>query len=339
MAYRYIGNKSRLVDHIVDVVASLIPTGGRVADPMCGTATVSGALAGAGYVVTAADELTFPVLHARVRLLIDREPPFEALGGYGEVVKTLNALAPRQELFYREYSDAGSPANGARPRAYFTGANAARIDAIRDTLLEWKSDGRLEGLEADLLHHDLIMAANRVANIAGTYGYYRSSWNKAALDPLALRPTPFGEGSAGHEVLQGRVEDLVEGIESDVVYLDPPYTKRQYAGNYHILETLAVGDDPEPVGEGGLRDWYGQYSAFCSKRTVREAFTTVFERIRARCVLLSYSEDGLVPPDEMHSLLDRFGEVERRDVRLGRFRSNGGQSGSVTEHLYLVRMA
>ncbi len=27
-------------------------------------------------------------------------------------------------------------------------------------------------------------------------------------------------------------------------YVDPPYMKRQYAANYHLLETIAKGDNP-----------------------------------------------------------------------------------------------
>jgi len=323
------------VGAIVDAVREIVPAGAPVADPMCGTATVAGALASAGHPVLAGDELTFAVQHARVRLLLPAPPPFALLGGYRCVLETLNALPGAAGFFHREYGDAGSPRNGCKPRAYFSPANAARIDAVRDRMRAWWRAGALTPLERDLLHHDLILAVNRVANIAGTYGYYRSQWNRAALQPLELRPSTFtAEAGPHHTVLQGKVEETVGALAAEVVYLDPPYTKRQYAGNYHVLETLAVGDEPEPVGEGGLRDWYGQYSAFCSKRLVHDAFRTVLRRVRAPHVLLSYSEDGLVAPDELLALLGEFGEVRRRDVEVGRFRSNGGRKGPVTEHLY-----
>jgi adenine-specific DNA-methyltransferase len=336
VSYRYLGNKSRLVDVIAAAVADVLPAGGAVADPRCGTATVATALAGAGFTVTAGDELSFPVLHARVRLLLDEIPAFAALGGYDEVQAKLNALAPRRGFFHREYSGEGAPRNGCRPRAYFTGDNARRIDAIRAELRAWSACGLLTAIERDLLLHDLILAVNRVANIAGTYGYYRSSWNRSAREPLRLEPSPAADGGGDHTVVQGRVEDTVADLDVDVLYLDPPYTKRQYAGQYHVLETLAVDDDPEPVGEGGLRDWYGQHSAFCSKRMVRNAFRTVLENATAPTVLVSYSEDALVPAAEMLALLGEFGEVERREVSIARFRSNGGRPGHVTEHLYVL---
>jgi adenine-specific DNA-methyltransferase len=339
MAYRYLGNKTRLVDVIIGAVEEVASPGVRVADPMCGTATVADELATAGFRVVAADELTFAVRHARVRLLLNGEPAFAALGGYERALAKLNCARPVEEFFFAEYSGAGAPRNGCKPRCYFTGDNARRIDAVRGKLASWRARGLLTEREDDLLTHDLIMAANRVANIAGTYGYYRSSWNGAALQPLVLRPSVIGTVRRGHAVHQGRVEDLVANLDADVLYLDPPYTKRQYAGNYHILETLAVGDEFDPVGKGGLRHWYDQYSAFCSKRLVGDAFRAVMERNTARWVLLSYSEDGLVAPAELAALLGEFGDVSRRDVALPRFRSNGGRTSAVTEHLYCVDTA
>ena len=104
---------------------------------MSGTATVADGLAAAGYRVIAADEVTFPVRHARVRLLIDAEPPFAALGRYDQALAALNNAAPTEGFFFREYSDGGLPSNG-RPRKYFTSDNARRIDAIRASMADWR---------------------------------------------------------------------------------------------------------------------------------------------------------------------------------------------------------
>ena len=40
---------------------------------------------------------------------------------------------------------------------------------------------------------------------------------------------------------------------ADTVYLDPPYTKRQYAAYYHILEAISLGDEPIVEGICGIR--------------------------------------------------------------------------------------
>ena len=50
--------------------------------------------------------------------------------------------------------------------------------------------------------------------------------------------------------------------------MDPPYIKRQYAANYHILETIARGDYPVAQGKSGLRDWWDQHSKFVQRQKV-----------------------------------------------------------------------
>jgi adenine-specific DNA-methyltransferase len=337
MSYRYIGNKAQISDPIVKLVSSYVGAGSRVADPMCGTAAMSASFRAANLTVTASDLLTFAKQHAQVRLLLDGAPTFDGLGQtYEDVLSHLNRLPPETGLFAREYSPGGTPTAGFPPRQYFTDANAEKIDAIRKQINTWS--GKLTPLEGDLLHHDLVLAANRVANIAGTYGHFRSSWSSSALRSIELTPTHFDSGpTTGHIVMQGRVEDVASEISADACYLDPPYMKRQYAANYHILETLARGDDPDAVGASGLRNWWDQYSDFCSKRKIADAFAATFNKMDCDLFFVSYSEDGLITSSEMLRLFEEFGEVKRFDIPNKRFKSNrGGVGGVVTEYVYVV---
>jgi len=338
VAYRYLGNKKRIANWIANVVCERLGENASIADPMCGTATMSEAFGHRGMKVVASDELRFPVLHAKARLLHNSSYKFKnAAIDYEEAVEILNNLKPIRGFFWNEYSNEGTPVNGTKPRKYFTGSNAAQIDAIRAEIKEWRRGG-LSGNAADLLLHDLILAVNDVANIAGTYGYYRSSWNGSSLQRLHLKPSEPVRYPVRHAVLQGRVEQVASKLKVDGCYLDPPYTKRQYGGNYHILETIAQEDEPVPVGDGGLRDWYPQSSDFCYKRRARGAFQKTMTHLESRWVFVSYSEDGQIPPEELLELLSEFGDVERLDTPIERFRSNsnGGKPGPVHEHLYVV---
>lgn len=342
MAYRYIGNKTALLPNILEAVGRRVAEGSVVADLMCGTASVAEALRVSGHTVIASDVMTYAVHHARVRLLCDRPPAFRKLelGGYDEVLKDLQNLPRTSGLFVREYSDAGNPSAGCAARKYFTEDNAAHIDAIRDRIGEWEVSRFLSDREASLLRHDLIMAVNDVANIAGTYGHFRSTWSPNAIRPLTLRASKFVRGpSVRHTVVQGSAEDIAQIQSADLCYLDPPYKKRQYAANYHILETLARGDEPEAIGVSGLRDWWDQYSDFCSKRKIREAFSTIIGKMDCPRFLVSYSEDGLLDVNELVTLFETFGLVEVSSLPHKRFRSNASALGStVTEYLIYLEV-
>jgi len=338
MAYRYLGNKTRISDWIADIVMEKIPENGRIADPMCGTATMSEAFADRGLNVVASDQLKFPILHAKARLQSAHKYDFSKVAiSYEDALQQLNDLETINGFFWKEYSAQGLPVNGAKPRKYFTGENASKIDAIRAKIIQWRSIG-LNDDACDLLLHDLILAVNDVANIAGTYGYYRSSWNNSSLKPLELKASKRVSYSNLHTVLQGKVEDTASKLNIDACYLDPPYTKRQYAGNYHILETLAQEDMPTPAGEGGLRDWSPQASDYCYKRHVRSAFHKTIKQLDARWIFLSYSEDGHIPENELLDLLSEYGNVERLEMPLERYRSNSkvNKNGHVQEHLYVL---
>ena len=322
------------------VIGDCVDRDAVVADLMCGTGSVAAALRQNGYRVVAADMMTFAYLHARVRLTFARAPRFSVFGGYERVIELLNSLEPTPGYYHREYSPAGTPKADVAPRGYFTAANAGRLDAITVTLRRWRNEGALSEPEDVLLRHDLVLAANRIANIAGTFGHFRSKWSSSSTAVLSLIPSDFsGRASTNHIVMQGRVEALASQVTADLCYLDPPYTKRQYAANYHLPETIARGDEPPAVGISGLRPWRDQYSDFCSKLRVRDSLRTVITTIDCPRILLSYSEDGLLSRADMQAFLSEFGDVEVIEIRGKRFRSQRESSASrdVTEFVFDLR--
>lgn len=340
--YRYIGNKTRLTHWLISRINELAPRGGVVADPMCGTASVSEALRGSGYRVIASDIMTYAVHHARVRLLLNAAPEFAGLGlQYRTALAHLNDLPGEGGLFFREYSPAGRPLSGDDPRKYLTPQNASRLDAISRRIREWFEQGVITEIENSLLRHDLILAVNRVANIAGTYGHYRSSFSKAANAALALVPTPFrDEFRTDHTILQGPAEDIAHQISADVCYIDPPYMKRQYAANYHLIETVARGDEPAAIGVSGLRPWRDQYSVFCTRTRIQDAFRRLIQNAECPVFLISYSSDGLLKEEELAELFEPLGKFSLDRRFFPRFRSNQSSLGShVTEYLITLLKA
>jgi adenine-specific DNA-methyltransferase len=355
MGYRYIGSKTRIINWVLGTVSETCKPGDHVVDLMTGTASVASALRASGYRVTANDVMTYSYHHARTALLLSEPPSFSGLAeafvsrpatrlfdgsAYEGVLRAISNLEPVEGYFWRELSPGGKPANGERPRNYFTTENAMRIDAARTWIRDASVQGAIDPLEHSLLLHDLIMAANDVANIAGTYGHYLSKTVERSRVPLALSPTtwaPMPNDVGGHAVTRGYAEEVATRLAADVCYIDPPYMKRQYAANYHVLETLAREDNPEAVGVSGLRPWRDQYSNFCTKTKIHDSFRRIFGGMDCPRFIISYSEDGLIPVEGLVGLFSEFGDVEVRELTYRRFKSNDSKlSPELTEYLILL---
>jgi adenine-specific DNA methylase len=85
-----------------------------------------------------------------------------------------------------------------------------------------------------------------------------------------------------------------------VVYADPPYTRDHYSRFYHVLETLALGDEPQiamsNLGGGAFlsRGFYRldrHQSDFCIVSKAPDAFSVLFREVAKLRVplVLSYS--------------------------------------------------
>jgi adenine-specific DNA-methyltransferase len=243
------------------------------------------------------------------------------LGGYQAAIENLNATQPCNGFILREYSPE-SVGHVGLERRYFTTDNAAKIDAIRGKIAKWASDPGLTKVEERLLIADLLEATNQVANIAGTYGCFLREWSSHALEPIRLKARKLAMGDSFAEVRVGDAFTIATTPE-DIVYIDPPYTKRQYAAYYHVLETIAHGDSPEVTGVTGLRPWRSNSSPFCYKRRVLRAFGDLIAALRSRRVLISYSSRAHARIDDLTAFLAQYGELTVRHLdSIGRYRPN-----------------
>ena len=341
-AIAYLGSKATDADWIASYVSSVLSSpGARVADVFSGTGVVSAALKARGLSVVANDHLQWASCAARAVLLNGRPPTFDGLdvsaGGldvdqYDTVLRYLNRLSPIDGFMPREYSPAG-PAK----RRYLTAENAGRIVAIRQQISVWNP--LLTAAESSLLISDLIVSASAVSNTAGTYGSYLKRWKKSALSPLQLQRSSFTRGctTASHEVYCTDANQLVRGLEVAAVYADPPYTKRQYAAYYHVLETIAAWDEPMITGSTGLRPWRHLSSPYCLRQHAPGALEDLVSNSCGRHFFLSYNDDGQIRHAEILGILDAYGAVAVREYKRRRYRSNGNnrqEEPQVVERFY-----
>jgi adenine-specific DNA-methyltransferase len=319
---RYIGSKARIVEEILDLIGPPSNGNGFFVDAFSGTGVVGAKASELGWPVRFNDHLLGAVIISSARLLGPDAVSFERLGGYTGAIERLNFLRPRHGFLWREYSPASIRNGVAVERKYFTEENAAKLDAARTEIEKWAVEALISDDEKLLLIADVLSAANAVANIAGTYGCFMRKWLDGALKPVVFNPRQLREKSAPFEVYNVEVGD-VPIAENDVAYFDPPYTKRQYAAYYHILETIAHGDEPVVGGITGLRPWQSKASDFCYKTRALGAIMSLLEQTPARRVYLSYSSEGHVHRSDLEHALDFRGHVTFHEIGdIGRYRPN-----------------
>lgn len=333
---RYLGNKDSLLPFIDEVLAMHGAVSTRqkplcVCDPFTGTTSVARHLKRLEWRVVTGDIMTYSYALQHAYIGLNEAPAYDDLVNAGvldtsinlpvplhRAVAHLNNLRGIEGFFYLHYSP-----DGPDERRYFTSGNALRIDAIRQTINQWSSMGLLNNAERFLLISALIEAVSRVANIAGTYAAYLKRWDSRARKPLMLAVPPIVHSACEHSINLAEANELVQEEECDLLYVDPPYNTRQYCTNYHLLETLAKGDEPQTRGVAGLRaDSEAQKSAYCKAGKAEEALSKLVKDAKARWVLVSYNSEGVIPHDRLVDILSERGNVEIYACEYRRFRSD-----------------
>lgn len=330
MGYRYIGSKARIAEDIISYIGSPTSKDGLFIDAFSGTGVVASAAADHGWAVKVNDIMRCATIMSEAQLLSSDNVPFALLGGYSSAISQLNSCEGKEGVIWREYSPASLRQIGTE-RKYFTEDNAYKIDGILGLIHKWKEQGIISSAEFSLLIATLISAVNNVANIAGTYGCFLSKWTEASQRPIQLTSLSLRKQSINYCVSNQDVFQI-KSSANDVVYLDPPYTKRQYAAYYHILETMAIGDYPTVEGVSGLRPWKHNASIFCYKTKALEALTDLIIQQQARRVLVSYSNDGHIKLADLESVLTRHGKTTIIELgTIGRYRPNQMASANQAE--------
>lgn len=296
---KYLGSKRALLPWILGAFQGLARHGGRVrtvADPFSGSARVAHALKGAGFYVLAGDMNAYAYVLARALVEADaRQYPKERVA---PILEELSALPPQAGWFTRTY---------AEEARFFRPENAARIEAIRQAIED--RHGGDPTLKAVLLA-SLLLGADRVDSTLGVQMAYLKRWAPRAFRPLSLEYPPLLPG--GGEAFWGDALEWVEGLEADAAYLDPPYNGHSYLGNYHVWETLVLWDAPPTYGKARKRiDCRTRKSPFNSRRQAKAALARLLRGLRTRHVVLSYSDEGFLSPEEVEGLLREWGYVLR----------------------------
>jgi len=284
---KYLGSKRRLVPVLARICAA---SGARTAlDLFTGTTRVAQAFKTCGVHVTAVDSARYA--HAFAQTYVEADAAATDVRALRAAVSHLNGLRGRPGYVTEMFS---------RQARFFQPHNAARIDAVRDTI---ESDYAGSPLFPMLLT-SLIEAADRVDSTTGVQMAYVKEWAPRSANPLELRVPALLNGPG--RAVQGDALTLAPTLgHFDLAYLDPPYNQHRYFTNYHVWETLVAWDAPEAYGVArkrvDARD-PSTRSAFNSKRTMPAALASVVASVDCDLLVLSYNDESWLSVDELEAL-------------------------------------
>lgn len=342
---RFIGNKEKLLDTIYGAVVSSGIDTGTFCDFFSGTSNVGRYFKEKGFEVISSDLLYFSYVLQKAYIENNSEPEFKKLlkaigktdsslfsSPFNYVRNYLNDLKGSKGFIYKHYTEEGTAGDEFK-RKYFTPENGKKIDAIRIQIEEWKKENLITKAEYFVLLAALIESVPFYANISGVYAAFLKNYDPRALKPLEIKPINFYSSTKSHKVYNMDSMKLADSLDVDILYLDPPYNARQYAPNYHLLETIAKYDNPQIKGVTGMRDYKEQKSDFCNKDTALAALNNIAMKAKYKTLILSYNSEGIMPEKDILSVLNNYGDVSLKSVDYLRFKSNSNGASKDKKHI------
>ena len=301
---RYLGNKESILTEISDLLESqgLLKDGFTFFDAFCGSGSVADYFK-SYYDIIINDNLTWSVKYAKGRVCAPT-CTFDKLGFDPFEYLNVNENTV-QGFMYRNYA----PTESAR--MYFTPENAGRIDYFRNQIEDWKNENLLSEEEYCYLIACLIESVSDVSNTAGVYGAFLKKWDSRATKRIVFSKVDFRpDRYKSIRTYNAKIEDIIEEVECDILYLDPPYTQNQYGTQYHLLETLVLDDNPSISKVTGSRSTAPMRSDWSKEYKANILFDRILAKTKAKYIVLSYNNDGFMSKEYIEAAMKRYGKPE-----------------------------
>ncbi|KAA6205118.1 MAG: DNA methyltransferase [Candidatus Tokpelaia sp.] len=343
---RFIGNKEKIVERLYHSLTKRGITGNTFFDFFAGTASVGRFFKKKGYEVFSSDILYFSYCLQKAYIENNNKPQFVTLRNFMKIedyllfsspleiiLNYLNSLEPVEGFIYQNYSPGGT-AQLHQPRMYLSDENAKKIDAIRGQIEDWYLNKRVTESEYFILLACLIESVSLFANVAGVYAAFQKKWDPRALKKFELKPIEIMRGDKNNKVSYGNSMELLPSIETDILYLDPPYNTRQYAPNYHLIETIACYDNPKIYGITGMRPYEEQKSSFCNKEKALEDLDFIASTAHYKYLILSYNSEGIMPQNAIKATLENYGALDIDKFEYPRFKSHSHSEDKLKKQIF-----
>ena len=267
---RYIGNKTKLVDFIINSILKSCNTFNSFADLFAGTGSVS---------MEASKYFKEVIIND---ILYSNNVIYRAFFKKGNVdLSKIKYLISYYNSIDRDKLDDNYFSTNFGNK-YFDYENAKLIGYIREDIERRKKTLTVKSY--NILIASLIYSMDKIANTIGHYdAYIQKPIKQKKLEMKLIQYTDL----PSVKIYRKDSNELVRHIKTDVAYIDPPYNSRQYSRFYHLYETLVKWDKPKLYGVA-MKPPTENMSYYCNKEA-KTLFEDLIKNLDAKYIVVSYN--------------------------------------------------
>ena len=225
---------------------------------------------------------------------------------------------------------------------YFSFNDAARIGYIRDDIENLKKQDVINDKEYNMLLTSLIYSTDKISNTVGHYDAYfkkkniKDKFSFKLISPINMKDVVIYKEDAN---------TLAKLLDTDIVYIDPPYNSRQYSRFYHVLETIVKNDKPKLYGTA-LKPEPENMSDYC-RISAKDKLKDLIENLKCKYIAVSYnntynskssSSKNKIDLNEIKEILSAKGKLIVYEKKYKFFNTGKTMFNDHKEFLFLVKV-
>jgi adenine-specific DNA-methyltransferase len=228
---------------------------------------------------------------------------------------------------------------------YFEMSDSLKIGYIRSNIEENK--GKLNKREYSILISSLLYSLDKCANTVGHYdAFFKQRPSRSLFEFDLINPIIYKENDLRlFNITRSDANIIAKSIHSDIFYLDPPYSSRQYSRFYHVLENITKWDKPKLFGvalkpEPENLSKYSSSSAF-------DSFSELVFDLNCKYIVVSYnntynskskSSENKMKLEDIEKILSLRGKTKSFSVKHNAFNAGKTSFNNHQEYLFITKV-
>ena len=170
---------------------------------------------------------------------------------------------------------------------FFEYHDSLKIGYIREEIEKLKN--KLNEREYCILLCSLLYSLDRCSNTVGHFdAYIKNAHLKPNFTFELINPVVTSKNDPREiKIYREDANQLVKKIKADVVYIDPPYSSRQYSRFYHVFENIVKWEKPVLHGVA-MKPEPENMSAYCCSKAI-DVFRELISNLKCKFIIVSYN--------------------------------------------------